>query len=308
MINDEVFYILALDGGGTRGIYSAQLLAKIEKAFGRNIQDCFHLISGTSTGSIVAGAAATGIQMEKIVCFFEKLAKRVFNKKCYRCGITNSKYHKEQLKKAILESLPQVTLGEIETPLMITGSDISTGKARVFKSRYLDRLGEPYEMDGDLQLDSVILASCSAPTYFDPTVVDGHLIADGGLWANNPSIISLSEALSKFKKDVREVKIMSIGTGQNSEGMYTNKKHWGLLTGWEGVKLISYFLDLQSQASKNMAELILGNNYLRFNPLIGNWGLDDTNYLNNLRSLADKDFSYKVEEIKDFTKPEGGKK
>ena len=91
-----------------------------------------------------------------------------------------------------------MTLGEISTPLMITSSDISTGGVHVFKSRYLKDLGEPYVRDGNVALSEAILASCVAPTYFDPMPVGDFLLADGGLWANNPSIIALTEAVSKF--------------------------------------------------------------------------------------------------------------
>ena len=302
---DNDFFILALDGGGTRGVYAAQLLANIENSLGHKTGECFDLVAGTSTGSIVASAVATGIEMEEIVRLFECTAKEIFNRKGSHRGWFKSKYSKEQLTNAIMEYLPQVTLGEIDTPLMITGSDTSTGKARVFKSRYLEKLGEPYEMDRCLPLHNVILASCSAPMYFDPTDVDGHLIADGGLWANNPSIASLSEALSKFKKDVTRIKVLSVGTGQNTNGIYTRSRDWGILNGWRGRKLISFLFDLQSQASTNMAGLILGENYLRFDPQIGNWDLDDTEHLSNLKSLADTDFSYCINKIKSFTKPIG---
>ena len=72
MDSRDHFNILALDGGGTRGIYSAQVLAKLEDRTGVPIRDCFNLIAGTSTGAIIAGAAATGIPLEKVVELFEK--------------------------------------------------------------------------------------------------------------------------------------------------------------------------------------------------------------------------------------------
>ena len=78
---DSDFYILALDGGGTRGIYTAQLLAKIEKLLGHKTREYFDLVAGTSTGSIVAGAVATGIEMDEIVRLFECTAKEIFNRK-----------------------------------------------------------------------------------------------------------------------------------------------------------------------------------------------------------------------------------
>ena len=60
---DSPFAILALDGGGTRGVYSAQVLARIEQETGEPTREHFDLIAGTSTGSIIAGAAAVGIPM-----------------------------------------------------------------------------------------------------------------------------------------------------------------------------------------------------------------------------------------------------
>ena len=70
MENEENFNVLALDGGGTRGIYAAQILANIEQNFHVSIKDCFDLIAGTSTGSIIAGAIATDIRMQKIAQIF----------------------------------------------------------------------------------------------------------------------------------------------------------------------------------------------------------------------------------------------
>ena len=77
---DEDFRILSLDGGGTRGIYGAQVLAKIEEALGVEVRKCFDLIAGASTGSIIAGAAAVGISMQDVVSLFENDSPRIFRK------------------------------------------------------------------------------------------------------------------------------------------------------------------------------------------------------------------------------------
>ena len=66
------FSILAVDGGGTRGIYAAQILARVEESLGQPVKDCFDLLAGTSTGSIIAGGAAAGIPMAEVVSLFEK--------------------------------------------------------------------------------------------------------------------------------------------------------------------------------------------------------------------------------------------
>ena len=197
-------------------------------------------------------------------------------------------------KTCCKNTCPKTSSGIYRAPLMITSADISTGGVHVFKSRYLGDLGEPYERDGDVLLREAILASCAAPTYFDPKVVGPYLLTDGGLWANNPSIIALTEAISKFKKGVEEVRIFSIGTGHTTT-MYTKRGSWGLLTGWGGNKLVSYTLGLQSQASTNMAKLILGDRYLRLDPEIDSWELDDTRHLANLKALAERDFTYQIQ-------------
>ena len=299
MDSKDTFYILALDGGGTRGIYAAQVLAKIEEAFGVQARECFDLIAGTSTGAIIAGAAAAGIQLDEVVELFERNSARVFRKSLLRCPLFQSKYGSEPLAQLVRSTVPKVTLGEIGTPLLITSSDVSTGGVHVFKSRYLEDLGEPYVRDGGVLLSDAILASCSTPAYFDPAYVGKNNLADGGLWANNPSIIALVEAVSKFGQSIEQVRILSIGTG-HSASFYGCNRFWGLLTGWGRQKLVSYVLGLQSQASTNMSKLLLRDRYYRLDPEIETWDLDDTKHLGSLRSLAAKDFTYHSNQIEEF--------
>ena len=298
---DRYFNILALDGGGVRGIYAAQILAGIENSYGVQVKDCFDLLVGTSTGSIIAGGAAVGISMEKIVKLFEDESSRIFPKSPFRLGLFRSKYSRRHLDQALQTYLPSVTLGDIPSALMITSSDISTGGVYVFKSKYIEELSRPYVRDRNTPLREAIAASCSAPFYFDPATVGEHQLADGGLWANNPSITVLAEAMSKFNKNIDEIRMLSIGTG-HTPNMYHNQKYWGILTGWGSKKLVSYLLSLQSQASTDMSNLLLRDRYLRLDPEIGNWALDDTKYLGNLKALANRDFASHANEIQSHLK------
>ena len=258
-------------GGGARGIYAAQMLARVEAALDTKIKDCFDLIAGTSTGSILAGAAAAAIPMADIVELFEHESPRIFRKRWFDPAVSilwRSRYSRHGLEDVLQRYVPCHTLGQVETPLMITSADMATGGVHVFKSGYLAELGGPYDRDDQVLLRDAILASCAAPTFFDPKEVGSHLLVDGGLRANNPSIIALTEALSKFNKTVEAVRVLSIGTG-HAPHMYRRRCRWGLLTGWGRDKLVSYTLSLQSQASTNMAGLILGQRYFRLNPV--NW-------------------------------------
>ena len=133
-----------------------------------------------------------------MVALFERHSARIFKKRFFHRGIFRSKYPSGPLREMVQSHFPTVTMGKIPTPLLITSSDISTGGVYVFKSRYMEELGEPYVRDRDIPLHDAILASCAAPTYFDPVQVGRPLLADGGLWANNPSILAVTEAISKF--------------------------------------------------------------------------------------------------------------
>lgn len=293
---DNDFHVLALDGGGTRGIYPAQILACIEQQGGVPIKDQFDLLAGTSTGAIIAGAAAAEVPMTEVVKLFEKESRRIFRKRWLNSLHVQSKYSTQPLQEVVGRCVGGLTLGQISTPLMIMGSDVSSGTVRVFKSRYLENLDEPYVNDARVELSDAILASCAAPTYFDPVSVRDVLLADGGLWANNPSVTALTEAVSKFQRAIEQVWILSIGTG-HSVTVYSRKNRWGLLTGWERRKLVSYVLRLQSDASTNMAKLLLDDRYLRLDPEIGHWELDDIDHLDNLRAMATRDFACRSKEI-----------
>ena len=299
MNSTNPFHILALDGGGTRGIYTAQLLAKIEQVFQIHIGTCFDLIAGTSTGSIIAGAAVSDIPMQDIVELFETETPHIFRRRWYRIPLFLSKYPSQKLAQILAAHIPATPLDEITTPLMITSSEISKSDVHIFRSNYDSRDSEIAPTDKGIGLRDAILASCAAPTFFAPKSLNDFLLADGGLWANNPSTIAFTEALSTFGKNAQEVRMLSIGTG-HSVNMYHNRRGWGFITGWGGAKLTSYVMSLQSQASANMAERLLRENYLRINPEIDFWELDTLTQLDNLKSLAARDFEKNAEGIEAF--------
>ena len=299
MDNTGTFHILALDGGGTRGIYTAHLLAKIEQAFGTPISTCFDLIAGTSTGAIIAGAAVSDIPMTEIVELFETETPYIFQRRWYRIPLFLSKYPNQKLAQIIAAHLPATPLGEIATPLMITSSEISKSEVHIFRSNYGCRDSETAPTGKDVNLRDAILASCAAPTFFAPKSVGNFLLADGGLWANNPSTVAFTEALSAFGKEAQEIRMLSVGTG-HSINMYRNRRGWGFITGWGGAKLTSYVMTLQSQASARTAKLLLKENYLRINPEIDFWELDTLTQLDNLKSLAARDFEKYAAEIEAF--------
>jgi uncharacterized protein len=71
-------YLLSIDGGGTRGIIPALVLAKLESTTGQLTRDIFSFVGGTSTGGIIAAAIAAGIPAPRIVELYVNRAREVF--------------------------------------------------------------------------------------------------------------------------------------------------------------------------------------------------------------------------------------
>ncbi len=297
------FKILAIDGGGIRGLYAAYILKRIHDELNIIFSEYFDLIIGTSTGSIIAGGIAVDYPIEKIVLLYEVEGKRIFSSNRFNFnGFYKSKYSKKYLEIVLNKALGNKTLSDVKnTRLVIPATDIANGQVFVFKSSYLDE----FVRDRNTKIVDAILASCSAPTYFNPSRVGTYLIADGGLWANNPALVGLTEAIGKLKMNKDDVKILSIGTGIGNryyEIDDAETKNWGLISGWEGGKLIDTILNLQSLSSENIVRFILNDNqYLRLNfNSDKKLALDKLDIIDALKSRADQTFTYEINKIRQF--------
>ncbi len=298
-----MFKILCIDGGGIRGIYPAYILHRIEEEYKIKINKFFDMVIGTSTGSIIAGAISIDYSLKDIVRIFEEKSSDIFRKRLFSfCGIVKSQYDKTVLQKILELTLGSKTLSETKIRLVIPATDIRNGNVHVFKSNYLSE----FVRDKNIKISDAILASCSAPTYFDPQKVGDAMynLVDGGLWANNPSMVALTEAIGKLCYDKNDVKILSIGTGFNHityDIESITGKSWGLLKNWKGKKLLEMILNLQSLNDTNRVKLILRDNYLRINyETEKELSLDNYKILEDMKNRADYSFTYNSERIKHF--------
>ena len=297
---DKFFKILSLDGGGVRGIFSARFLDLINKKLDIDIYNTFDLVVGTSTGSVVAAAIATKYNLSKLVEDYDRCAPKIFKQRFSLCGLFRSKYDAKALSNLLRDSFGETTLGNIKTPLIINATNVSIGKVRVFKSSYQkDRRNGDYFRDREVPLYKAVLASCSAPVYFDPVDILGDLVCDGGLWANNPAVVGYVDAINNFQETEANIRILSIGTGKRNQ-FYFPASRWGLLTGWKGVKIVNFAMLSQTQYAENCLNLIMRDNVLRINPGIKSWKLDDCKALPILKNLASQEVTNSGESIKGF--------
>lgn len=232
--------ILALDGGGIRGILTLGYLERLENILRERhggdpdfrLSDYFDLIGGTSTGSIIATGLALGFSVKKIQDIYGTLAGEVFKRPFLSLGLFSAKFPEEPLIKALTQQFGDHTLGsdDVKTGLMIMTKRFDTGSAWVIfnnpRSKYFNPSGTERTAipNSSFLLRQVVRASTAAPHYFQPERfpvaqgVDGAFI-DGGVSAfNNPSLqLFMLATIKGYGLDwpVGEDKLLlvSLGTG-----------------------------------------------------------------------------------------------
>lgn len=301
------FRILSIDGGGIRGVYPAHILKRMEdKELHINLFDTFDMIAGTSTGSIIAAGVATKIPASNILTMYKKHGVEIFCKKRSFSipGLCNSIYNSKPLEAILEKTFKDKKLGEITKPLLLPATDIGNGSVHVLKSSY----SPDFIRDNDVSVKDAVLASCSAPIYYDPHRLTEYLLADGGLWANNPSLAAVIDAQRRLKVSQNDIQLLSIGTG-HSRTMYGTdaSRKWGVANGWRGRELINFFLSLQSQSAHNYVSLMLRPEQVMRIDFDSDRSLplDDTSIMEDLISKADQKFTHQSEAIKKFLTKRG---
>ena len=196
--------ILALDGGGIRGILTLEYLEVMESEFRRRFNnpdfllcDYFDLIGGTSTGSIIAAGLACGMTVEQLKKLYTGIGTDVFQAEFWRLGLLAPKFKSGPLQEALDAQLGADTTldsDRIRTGLMIMTKRLDTGSPWPLHNHPAARYAG---QDGKLQLTKVVRASTAAPTYFEPqdinissregNIVDGAFVDGGVSPFNDPS-------------------------------------------------------------------------------------------------------------------------
>jgi uncharacterized protein len=206
------FQILSLDGGGAKALFTAHVLARFEEDHGVRVADRFDLIAGTSAGGIVALGLGAGLSPAEIAEHYLDVVGKVFPRRRRRkwrpSRILKPAYSGDTLRGALTAVFGDRILGQSAKRLLVPSWDVQSGEVHIFKTPHSPRLTR----DWRVRMVDVALATSAAPTYFPAAIVDSARFIDGGVFANNPSVLAIAEATSMLGVPLGAIKVMNIGT------------------------------------------------------------------------------------------------
>src|SRR3984893_4142139 len=236
------YKILAVDGGGIWGFIPALMLAAIEEQTKRPISDMFDLVSGTSTGGIIAlGLTKPGPdgKPEKsandVVQLYQQDGTTIFPTSFLQGlhigAIRGAKYDAKGLESCLNQHFGDVRLKDALKPVLIPSYDIEKQLPIFFKSEKA-RTNPDY----DFPMWEVVRATSAAPTYFPPEKIDTadplnyFALIDGGVVAGNPAMCAYAEAMKIGQIGDGGILMVSLGTGELRHSYkYADACNWGQL-------------------------------------------------------------------------------
>lgn len=261
------FRILALDGGGLRGTFTAAVLAKWDDMLGsgggNKLVSHFDLVAGTSTGAILAIGLGLGIKPAEILSFYRDKGPLIFPKDRTLRHWLRSKYESSTLRGLLQDVYGDRKLSDSICRLVIPTVRAKHGQAEAIVTPH----GQDRTAFRDISAVDAALASSAAPTYFDESLWDGpiapEMFLDGGVWANNPILPALAESVRHLKIPLDRIDVLSIGT-LSSESDFTEAMGKGK-AGW-ALQSADLFFAAQENGALLLAESFLGlTRHLRVN-------------------------------------------
>lgn len=266
-----VYRILSLDGGGIRGLLSAALMEGLEKRKPGWL-DRIDLVAGTSTGGILALGLAKGMSPSELVELYYELGPKIFKDNLFDNikdlgGLTGAQYGTKHLRRELNGAFGQTRLQDLKKRVLITSFDLdneaSSQSERSWKPKFFHNF-PGNDSDGSRRAADVALYTSAAPTFFPS--VDGFI--DGGVVANHPGMAAVAQTQDRRcriapRPKVDEIRLFSIGTGQNLSMVKGRNLDWGI--GQWAKPLLHLMLDALSGVPDYQCRQMLGKNYHRIN-------------------------------------------
>lgn len=266
------YQILALSGGGFLGLYTACVLAELERSSGTPLHEQFDLIAGTSIGGIIALGLAAGTPAAAIRDAMIEAGPRIFRATpppqtgagrvlALAGSALRAGYRPQPLRAAIERIVGRGRrVGDLRQRTIVPTVNLTKGGPQIFKTSH----HETFVRDWRLEVADVALATSAAPTFFPLHRIGGELFADGALYANAPDHLALHEAEHFLGWRAADVAMLSLGT-TTSQFSFSNTV--GADMGWvgwmAGQRLPNVMIASQQIVAQEMLRHRLGGRYRR---------------------------------------------
>ena len=313
------FQILSLIGGGIRGAFVTSYLKELEAKLGRPIAESFDLIAGTSTGGIIAAGLASGMPAAQMHDFYVRYGADIFTpqpkykaKGIYRflfpigdfffkrgtggdlASAFRPRFRPSALEESFAEGFGEKTMKDVRfTRLIMPAVNLTKGKPHVFRSGHLPKGLQ----DSDVRITDAIIASTAAPTYFPHRQIGENSYVDGGMWAADPSMLAVAEALrvneltdsthpeAHFRTD--DMHLLSVGTGRAQFALTPPPEGGGLL--YWAPRVADVMGTSQAQGIHLPLKFFLGDRYRHINfRMTEKWGLEEVQNIPKLFEVGEQ--------------------
>jgi patatin-like phospholipase/acyl hydrolase len=264
--------ILAIDGGGIRGVYSAVLLDRLRQEVPRLLEDC-GLFAGTSTGGILALGLASGRSPAQMAQLYQANGAKIFDDSWLDDlkdlgKLRGAEYDNAELRKILSSEFGGTTLRSLSPRrVLVSAFDLDNGEKDAKKRQWKPKFFHNFpgsDTDGTEKVVDVAMYTSAAPTFFPS--YEGYI--DGGVVANNPSMAALAQVLDRRigkPAELEDVSLLSLGTGSSLKYISGQRNDWGFA---QWVKpLIELILDGSVGVADYECRQILGDRYHRLAPV-----------------------------------------
>lgn len=291
------YWLLSLDGGGIRGLMHLYALVKLEEITQKSVIDLFDGIAGTSIGGVIACLLTLPnpdlptrplySARDVLEIMLQNKAEMVVTKWESLGGILGTHYRTTPVKNFLEKLLGKNNFKNRLLPTVLVTHDLHS-----YSERFISTVDTQ-----DFYTKDVAMATCAAPTYYEPQYVktidcsNEYLLSDGGTAMNNPILAGISLIQQHYGASMNDIHAVSLGTGVIGESRDGDFLHGGGCFDW-AHEIADLCIDGQLSVIESTAKLYLGNRYHRFNPHLGkgNVRLDDVSdtYISILKNASSK--------------------
>lgn len=264
--------LLCLSGGGFRGLYTAIILEALELRAKRPLCNVFDVLAGSSIGGWIAAGVALQIPASTIRSGILEFGPPIFeaNDRSARGRfrvrnrlrfLYRTRYRAAPVQRtidSIFGEYGSMPLSDIRVPLVLSAVDLAESSPVILLSG-----GLAGQHASDMTLRDALLATSAAPSYFPIHHVGRRFLIDGGLVANAPDLVAITESIRHLGADLDRLRVLSVGTAASPHTTDVKKRASGLIQWLMQHGLVQLTLSAQEQLAVQQSAVLLRGRYHR---------------------------------------------